>query len=368
MCRFCQPTDDKYSGYIKYIDRDQAVRNMHYEEYSTYTDYMGNPKKTGGLFSANQDVLSSDQVEALKKCFSKAQTAGSMMWQNVISYDNRWLMRYGIYDPESGYLDETRVYLATRQMMAAMSKKEHMDNLVWSAAIHYNTDNIHVHIAAVELPPTRTRGKLKLKTIEEMKSRVLSAIVDRSEEYAKLSDLVRQTIVGSKREHILYRDRNRALRVMFNDLLSLLPQNRRLWQYNNKLLSTECRNKIDEISKLYLDTYHKKDYQEFTQRVAAQANLVREAYGEGKQNLYLRFVEGRVNDLYSRLGNAILREAHEIAWVGTERNSIGRQHYTPLPSSYSSDDLRRVLHKAMQRNELNMQYYERFIQKRENEK
>lgn len=36
-------------------------------------------------------------------------------------------------------------------------KNESLENATWSAAIHYNTDNIHVHVATVEPAPCRQK-------------------------------------------------------------------------------------------------------------------------------------------------------------------------------------------------------------------
>ena len=38
-----------------------------------------------------------------------------------------------------------------------MLEKENLQNSVWSGAIHYNTDNIHIHVATVEPSPLRKK-------------------------------------------------------------------------------------------------------------------------------------------------------------------------------------------------------------------
>ncbi|GAB5871555.1 hypothetical protein JMUB7549_27660 [Staphylococcus aureus] len=68
-------------------------------------------------------------------------------------------------------------------MMKRFEKKEGLeDNLVWSGAIHYNTDNIHVHVAAVEKVIKRTRGKRKPATLKHMKSTCLLYTSDAADE------------------------------------------------------------------------------------------------------------------------------------------------------------------------------------------
>lgn len=77
------------------------------------------------------------------------------MWQTVISFDNRWLENNGLYNSETKLLDENRLQGITRSAFQKMLEKENLQNAVWSAAIHYNTDNIHVHIATVDPEPMR---------------------------------------------------------------------------------------------------------------------------------------------------------------------------------------------------------------------
>lgn len=144
-----------FSGYIDYIDRETAVRNDNITKYSLYTDYMDNPEKTTELFTAYSDRLSNDEKQLLKSLYEKAQDNGSPMWQTVISFDNQWLEKNGIYNSEDGFLDVKTLQEYTRSAMSKMLQQEGLETATWSAAIHYNTDNFHIHIATVEPIPTR---------------------------------------------------------------------------------------------------------------------------------------------------------------------------------------------------------------------
>ena len=57
VTEFCRPGEDKFQGYIDYINRSEAVRNDNTEKYNLYQEYMGNPQKTTGLFTAEKDML-----------------------------------------------------------------------------------------------------------------------------------------------------------------------------------------------------------------------------------------------------------------------------------------------------------------------
>ena len=56
--KFITHTSDKFNSYINYMNREDAIRNDAYSRYSLYSDYMGNPKKTTGLFDKEKDILS----------------------------------------------------------------------------------------------------------------------------------------------------------------------------------------------------------------------------------------------------------------------------------------------------------------------
>ncbi|MCM1220139.1 MAG: relaxase MobL [Lachnospiraceae bacterium] len=152
-----------FGGYIDYIDRETAVRNENISQYSLYTDYMDNPEKTTELFTAYSDKLSYQEKQELKALYEKAQDNGSPMWQTVISFDNKWLEKNKVFNSEEGFLDVKALHEYTRNAIGSMLKKEGLETATWSAAIHYNTDNFHIHVATVE--PIPTRKQITLKTV-----------------------------------------------------------------------------------------------------------------------------------------------------------------------------------------------------------
>ena len=148
VTKFVRPGSAVYASYINYMDRDEAVHGGEiHPDYSAYSEnYMGNPEKTTGLFSMDYDRLSEDTAQIYKQQFRQAQENGSLLWQTVLSFDNQWLEELGIYDPTSQTLDESRVQGMTRVFMKTLLDKEQLTLASWTAAVHYNTDNIHVHM------------------------------------------------------------------------------------------------------------------------------------------------------------------------------------------------------------------------------
>ncbi len=177
--KFVVSTHKKFKSYIDYIDRDEAIRNNAFNRYSLYNDYMGNPQKTTGIFTSSSSLLNEKEKDDLKNKFVQAQNNRSIMWQEVYSFNNDWLKKQGLYDPLTKNLDEEKIKEAVRKSIDYSLEKTNMkDSAIWSGAIHFNTDNIHIHVAICEPNPTRQRGKRTQKTLDTMKSKFINHLLD----------------------------------------------------------------------------------------------------------------------------------------------------------------------------------------------
>lgn len=150
-----QSSGGGFKTYLDYIGRSNASKE---ENISGYLDYMDDPIKTSNLFSENEDELSLEQKKLCKEAFDKAEENGSLMWQTVISFDNNFLEENGLYDSDTQILDEKKIKAYTRGAISQMLKNEGLaESAVWTGSIHYNTDNLHIHIATVEPQPMREK-------------------------------------------------------------------------------------------------------------------------------------------------------------------------------------------------------------------
>ena len=336
VTEFCRPSDNRFQGYIDYINRSKAIRNKNTAKYNLYQDYMGNPNKTSGLFTSEKDNLSEDEKMQLKEIFEQAQSNESVMWQTVISFDNRWLKQNGIISENDDAIDEAKLKEVARGGVNRMLEAEKLDNAVWSGAIHFNTDNIHIHIATVEPVPMREKkeytqyeyayqngkrirkpildengkpltkmeykGRLKPKSIEKCKSYVVNELVNDKENNIKINQIIRDSIVKQKSEHPLVQDEE--LVKLFEELYQKMPDcNRNLWNYNNPIMA-RLRTDIDNISTHYLEKYHSDEFKELRERINTQEEVYKQAYGDSKKD----YGKNKMKDLYTRLGNAILKE------------------------------------------------------------
>ncbi|HDX9660388.1 TPA: hypothetical protein ROY05_005122 [Bacillus toyonensis] len=310
--KFVLPSSDAFQNYIEYVDREEAKSEvkLNPKMFETYQDYMGNSKKTSALFTEHANRLTESEKKSLKEMFKTAHENGSIMWQDVISFHNPWLEEQGIYDEKTKTLDEKKLMDVTRLAMKEMQKREGIEkSSIWSAAIHFNTDNIHIHVATVEPFPTRERGKRKPKTLDAMKGKVVNNLLDRKQEQQQINDLIRNNMVGRKKEDSVFDWRNQHLKPLFLQIYKQLPSDKRQWQYSYNTIQP-LKPEIDKLSSRYIQHHHKKDYDQFLKKLDKEVQVFKEAYGEGKydKKQYENYKTNKINDLYKRMGNAFLQE------------------------------------------------------------
>ncbi|WP_033799789.1 MobP2 family relaxase, partial [Bacillus pseudomycoides] len=180
---------------------------------------------------------------------------------------------------------------------------------VWSGAIHYNTDNLHIHVATVEPFPTRDRGKRKQKTLDAMKGKVVQNIMDRGQEQKQINDLIRKNMVAKKKEDSTFTWRNRELKPLFQFIYKRLPEDKRQWQYSYNTLSP-LRPHLDALTQKYIEKHYKEDYKQFLQKLDQEVDVLKRAYGEGSgdKKRYENYKGNKIEELHKRMGNAFLQE------------------------------------------------------------
>ncbi|MCI8645806.1 MAG: hypothetical protein HFE76_03180 [Firmicutes bacterium] len=321
-----------FSRYLHYIDRPEAIDQSEtqkqvtaYDVFRSYTDYMGNPEKTTGLFDAWQDRLSAKQKADMKELFQLSQEQGGLMYQLLFSFDSRWLKEVGLMD-EQGVAAQAEIQSYTRSAVQQLMKEEGMEGWIWSAAMHFNTNHLHVHIALADPVPSweegtgrcrrnhRTgelyqRGKLKPKTLERTKAAFVNLAIGAEREQEQINRLVRERVLLEKQLHPFSMERNKPIRAAFSQLLQELPEDMRLWKYHMAAMDP-YRSQIDNLSSLFFNTYLNEEYREFQRLASRLSERYARSYGEtGKENT---FAEHKERDVYARLGNAILAECRQV--------------------------------------------------------
>ena len=345
MQDFCRPKSEIFSGYIDYLDREEAQRNHAIQTFNLFNDYMGNPEKSTGLFTNEKDNLTHSEKRELKDVFQTAQDNESVMWQTVISFDNRWLEQNGIYDSQKQILDEQKLKEVTRLAVNRLLKSEGLEHAVWSAGIHYNTDNLHVHIATVEPYPMRekmmyngkkeVRGKFKLQNINNCKSAVVNEIMRTKDINLQINNIIRKDIIASAESRNFREDpviREQFLKLFEN--LQGVPKHKQ--NYNSYAIKP-FREQIDGISEAYIQKYCKEEYKKFTEILQRQSKLYAEAYGGGN---WEDFEQTKKEDLYRRMGNFVLREIRAYEVGISKKETSFELEKTYLGSGYREEKVK----------------------------
>lgn len=347
MNQYSHPQSKSFGSYVDYIDRKEAVRKENDFKYNLFNEYMGNPEKSTGLFTEEKWELNEEDKKELKESFKKAYENDSLMWQTVISFDNRWLEENGLYDSATNLLDENKMKELTINAIHRMLANEGLQEAVWSAAIHYNTDNVHVHVATVEENPHREKvmrqqweykknennrwvkdkpvldekgnpvykeeykGKFKEKSFQLAKQYIVNEVIKEKDLNKKINEVIRDRMVKEIQRREVFSDKEIVEKVVA--LYEKMPNCKKsLWNYNSNIMKP-LQSQIDDISNLYLQKYHADDFKKLKDMLQKQSELYKRAYGDGKSD----FQETKMRDLYTRLGNSILKTVRSIDEIET---------------------------------------------------
>lgn len=411
VTRFCEAKGKTFSEYINYIDRDNATKRDALDKYNLfgeYIKYMENEEKTvqkhyekgtekiSSLFTKDRDSLNSEDKENLKKLFEMAQVNGSNMWQTVISFDNSYLSEIGIYDSRTQFLNEKVLIAAGRKAISSMLEKEGLQNAIWTASFHYNTDNIHIHVATVEPSPMREKkpfkewernekgkikmqrnpetgrlekiplldkdgnqvirlkykGKFKESSIKTLK-KVLSSELDQDKESTiEITNMLRG-IINDKKEQQFFNNPSfqKKMKEIYDEIKKTGVE-RKYWNYNQKNFA-HIKPKIDDLSNLFIETYHSDDFNKIIAKIEEKEGNYKRIYG-GDNDYKKNKLYDKKDGLYTRLGNAILKEIQNF-----DRSQVNK--YKEINSNQKNINKRTVFNKylfenAMRRLRRSMQY------------
>ncbi|MGG0740387.1 relaxase MobL [Niallia taxi] len=100
-----------------------------------------------GVFSIEKESLTKNDLEQIHDTIKKAQNNGSVFYQDVISFDNAFLIKEKLLNPENNELDEKKIQYASRKMMDSMFKDEKIESGYWFALLPFiETQNIFISI------------------------------------------------------------------------------------------------------------------------------------------------------------------------------------------------------------------------------
>ncbi|MBU5610972.1 MULTISPECIES: MobP2 family relaxase [Aerococcus] len=307
--------DKDFGRYVYYTTRKYALdqKNKKNEK---------GEKILSGVFSDKLDQMTMKDKREFSKVLTEAQEKGSVMWEDVISFDNTYLEENGLYNSTTGELDEDRLQKATRKMMKKFAKLEDLHEPRWMASIHRNTDNIHIHLATVELEPSRKqvvvdnkkqpRGKRKQSSLDKMKTEFGTELLQMSELFYQVTDQ-RQKAVDDIRKYLEKRY-EKDIYTQTIDYLDHIEGND--WHkkvkrnhVSYKKLDGEGKYRIDQVVKKVAneDETFRNDLEEYEQMIQLNNDIFKKMYGQ-KYDKKEEYLSTRTAELKERLGNRTLKE------------------------------------------------------------
>lgn len=359
-----QLIDDVGIDQLKKIQAEVPEQSLNFPE---YIDYMNRSyatekqtKNKTAVFNQEKNHLTTGEVDQLKNQLETAYQNGSLLWQGVLSFDNSFLAKQGLYDMETGQVDQAAIKNVLRTAMPHLIKREGLSrDAFWWGNIHLNTDNIHIHFGLSEIESAREkifyvpRGRMELrgnfsqKSIQGLKSEIFhgllndqtrSRLLRQEQVLANLkTDLLRNVLQGHQ---VATAAEKKFLEQAYNHL----PQNKN-WRFksNAKDFATS-KFFLNRYLDSYFENEGKEVYDNFIKETRTFLEEYRTAYSSDDHRSYerVRYVDGkpikqtvstagydmekllkrRENDLRERLGNAILKQFKEgVPRVGIAEGS-----------------------------------------------
>lgn len=380
------------AGALEYADDRDKLPD--YLPSSLFLDYMDNPKKTSGLITMEGRYVTVEERKEMSDLFDEAEAKGSLLWQDLFSFDHSWLMEHGMYDESTQTFDLMRISKAIIASEKYVIEKEGYQKPLGCFAFHTNTDNLHAHFSLMELEPSRSLGyfdvvdkktgeitrelqpigKRDKSTIKGARRIFANKLLNYDQELTKITQLIRDTIVSTVKEKEVFLDPE--WEKAFVSLYQKLPNQRNRWTYGYAK-GQKFLEPLDNLVQMHLEKFYPKEFAELVRKISKLDKGYRATYhGEKEADRTMGFKEanGRVHvemdrveqgsgfkenkiaDLYTRLGNAILQEVKNMDKDMREKRlnprdyfskkSLGRQVEIGMaglkPRAYYEEEKRRV--------------------------
>lgn len=387
---FSELSNEEFGKYLGYMDRIDALASKQDEEGLTVQEskelqrvkkaasklgdvHPTKEKVALGTFTRDMDTVRLQDFQKIKDRLNTAQANGSIMWQDVVSFDNKFLEKIGVLNSETGELNETLLRKATKKMMDVFEKK--MDPPLykpyWTASIHRNTDNIHIHIATVEaenqreivkrpkmvrdrktgeLVPTQeyvyqSKGRRPQSVIDEMKFTFANEILDTRELTRDIS-LSRDNVKTNMKDVIKIKITKDDFQKKLNEFAKHLPTSRRDWNYSYfEKHDPEGKKLLDNLTKELVK--NDPDYKKYVKEVKEYQDNRQELYGVSKRDTK-NYAKNKIKDITRRNGNTLL---HEIAQIDKKAEKF-RKKYNYLPIDKDSKYIQKILKNMEQENQV----------------
>lgn len=294
--------------WLDYVSKKEKADATSLDDKNLFNEYFALADKDSFLFEKCESFVWNQNGDVNpKQDISNIDNMG-FVWNLVISFPPDFAINHGLIT-KSDYHDLTKNIMPS--LITDMGLK--LDNTIWYASLHRNTDNPHMHIMIAEKVKTASKGFIPQSAIKKMKSNIGNYLIDNTKFY-ELRDKEFSTITGgiSLKEltkvkgQKLYSDKFR--KTLNQKLLSFydtLPPKGRL-QYNSKNMKPYKKDLDDIIHFILSHDSVKYNYANYLRLLEKHQRELNSLYGMSKDNKDKTYYNDQLNRLYSKIGNEIL--------------------------------------------------------------
>lgn len=343
-----QPTSKKWviaKGFdgMSYMNRDGKFlpkKGKTFKSQATvnkdYIDYMNK----NGVFDTNYSMLTEKQMDTYRDYERQSKSEGCPKYVGYLSFDNQFLVDNGLMIGE--VLDRAKLMDIARKGINSLidkSNKLKNENTYWYAAIHEDTDNIHVHYTLLEYHRLEDRtvtykGKgqdlLEQDAFKKMKSTVANEIMTKKLT-PELTAFKRKNLIPEFSSSIV------ASKEMI-ELLKLLPPKppHSVWQYDNVKVRPYQR-RIDMCVDKIISCNEKlqAEFDEYVEKLKMADEQYKRFYGENSD--YFEYSNNQLDDFYNRAGNKLLQELAKLQYR-LDKNYVKESDFTEMEKAVSKKE------------------------------
>lgn len=107
----------------------------------------------------------------------------------------------------------------------------------------------------------------------------------------------------------------------------MLPKDKKQWHYNYNTLY-DVRPLLDKITTQFIEENFKEDFKELNKLLEEQGERLKDLYGEGANEYYKNYSEGKIKELYTRMGNATLSNIKKYVYEEEKKKYMNRSNLT----------------------------------------
>ena len=288
-------------------DQSKSIHESLKSEYD-YFNYMRNKEKSDGLFDATRDKLTTDEINQFREYEKISKKEGCPKYIGIASFDNDFLRENNLIIGDQINIPAIK-NAARKGMNALINKSDKLiaSNCYWTAAIHTNTDNVHIHYQLLEYHRLENRCKTR-KDKDMIERSAMESLISVMATSLNANDLTKNLTEYERNilmKQVKYNFSNSLAKI--EELTEKLPNNRG-WQYNR--LDKSTQNQIDNCIRSIISENAEltQQYKNYLTKIEAVQNNSKRRYGEGSH--YTHYKETRLHGkdgFYSRVGNSFLK-------------------------------------------------------------